>query len=168
MADAKFEPEVRLGLKNLKCSTPIAIECKKVEVPRLSFDAVSDHQVESLSEFQLSPFVKKIAVPAAVGKDKQRFNLKTEFDFVYCGPGKAYILVNFRFTRKPAGKYPKGLNKAFAVTIEQFKVAQAIFNEQGKKSLPLAWFEEYAKPLNRVKFGDKYGWDLSPIAEVEV
>ena len=84
---------------------------------------------------------------------------------LYCGPGKAFILVNFRGTRKVLGKdIPKGVNRAFAVTIEQFKAARELLLSQGKKSLNYGWFVEYATELSRVKFDGKYGWDLSPLA----
>lgn len=169
MADAKFEPEVKRGLKRLKSTVPIAIECKRTEQPRLALFEIKEHQIAALSRFQLSPFVKKISVPAAVGNDSQRFNLKTEFDFVYCGPGKSYILVNFRFTRKaPNKRIPKGTNMAFALTIGQFKVAKAFCEAKKRVSIPYSWFEEYATELKRIKFDDGYGWDLSPLGMDEL
>lgn len=173
MADTVFEPEISRSLKRLadwgRRDLSLAIECKKVETPYLPFDKVQDHQVEGLLAFEKRPYFQKISVPAAVGQTKRRFQIRTPFDFFFVQPGRAFLVVNFRFTRKPArSDLPKGLNRCFAVRPEQYVEAKNRYEAEGRASLPYEWFVENAVELERVKFrrdDDKteYGWDLLPL-----
>ncbi len=173
MADKIFEPEVGRSLKRIADwgAQPLGIECKKTESPYLPFDRVKDHQIEGLLRFEKYGLVKKIAVPAAPGGADQRFQIKTEFDYVYVPKGRAYLLVNFRFTKKsPRKDLPKGLNRCFALTPDQYVRGVEENREAGRGSLPLEWFEAVALELERVRFRRvdnrlEYGWDLWPLVK---
>ncbi len=172
MADSIFEPEISRSLKRfaatntLECG--IAIECKKETGTSLAFDRVKSHQVQALIDFKSLPFVHKMRVAASVGGYKSRFQLDTGFDFLACPPGKSFVLVNFRATKKDAGKdIPKGTNRCFAVTIEDFNEHKERLLSEGRKSFPYSWFLEYALELERIRWtvDDKYvyGWDLNKL-----
>jgi len=173
VADDVFEPEISRSLKRLvdwgRRDVALAIECKKVETPYLPFDKVKDHQIEGLLQFEKKPYYRKISVPAAVGQTKRRFQVKTPFDFIFVPPGRAYLVVNFRFTRKPArSDLPKGLNRCFAISPGQYVEAKEKFEKKGRSSLPYEWFVNEGIELERVKFrreddSVEYGWDLTPL-----
>jgi penicillin-binding protein-related factor A (putative recombinase) len=173
MADTFFEPEVRRGLRDLKSNIPLAIECKKTMEARLPLDQLKEHQIKALSEFRKNPFFKKLSVPSAVRnpqqEEYQRFHIKTEFDFIYTGPGRSFILVNFRFTKKsPRKDIRKGINRCFAITIEQFLNAKGLMESLRKASISYDWFVLNGLELKRVRFADGYGWDLAPLVIEEV
>ena len=72
MADSVFEPEVKRILVWLQNKyggnlPSIAIECKKTQEPRLSFDKVQEHQIEGLLDFEKHGLVKKMIVSKAMG-----------------------------------------------------------------------------------------------------
>ena len=171
MADNLFEPEVMRGLKRLadwgRRDRSLAIECKRVMTPYLPFDKVREHQIEGLLNFTKRPLPKKLSVPAAYGKS--RFQVRQEFDFVLIPPGNAFLLVNFRFTKKsPRKDLPTGLNRAFAITPQQYIAVRAELQAQGRASIPIEWFVENAIELERVRFRREdgvleYGWNLIPL-----
>lgn len=174
MADAVFEPEVSRSIKhlsnNFEIFYPIAIECKKVSGTSLSFDAVKDHQVQALIDFEFLPFYQKMRVASSI-EGQSRFKLDTGFDFLVCPHGKSWLLVNFRSTKKAAGKeIPKGTNKCFAVSIENFIEGKNDLLSAGRKSFPYSWFLNNAMELERcrweVKKGYEYGWDLLPLTQL--
>ena len=173
MADHIFEPEVSRSLRWLvdwgKRDLSIAIECKKTETPYLSFNRVRDHQVEGLLEFERKPYCQKISVPAAVGQMKRRFQIRVPFDFLFVQPGRSFLLVNFRFTKKAArSDLPKGLNRCFAVSPQMYLEAKDKFIGEGRASLPYEWFVSNAIELERIRIEREvgkyeYGWDLLPL-----
>jgi len=165
MADSSFEPEVSRSLRRIACSfgapmESIAIECKRESGKSIAFSRINNDQVEALLAFERKPFHMKMRVAASVG-GKSRFKSKTGFDFLYCGRGKGFVLVNFRATKKAAGE---AINRCFAVRIGAFVTAE---ESTERKSLPLDWFVENAVELERIrwKIKDKfvYGWDLLPL-----
>jgi hypothetical protein len=169
MADAIFEPEISRSLKRLKIkiSHPVAIECKKETGTSLHFDRLNDDQKTALMEFEMHNFTQKMLVSASVG-GQSRFKRKTGFDFIACPKGVAYVLVNFRATKKAAGKdIPKGTNRCFAVNIFKFLEGQSKLSAEGRRSFPYSWFDENAIELDRIKWegdkGNEYGWDLLPL-----
>lgn len=173
MADRIFEPEISRSLQRIADwgAVPLGIECKKTESPYLSFDRVKDHQIEGLFDFEKRGLVKKLAVPAAPGGMARRFQVRTEFDFVYVPKGKAYLLVNFRFTRKsPRKDLPKGMNRCFGITPSQYVDGVERSISEGRASLSLEWFEEVGIELERARFQradgvKEYGWDLWPLVK---
>ena len=173
MADTAFEPEVSRSLKRLvdwgRKDLSLALECKKVESPYLPFGNVKEHQVEGLLAFERVPYHSKISVPAAVGQTARRFQIRTPFDFIFVQPGKAFFLVNFRFTRKsPRSDLPKGLNRCFAIRPDQYVKAKKKFEDEGRASIPYEWFVAEGLEIERVRFRradgiTEYGWDLLPL-----
>jgi len=170
MADTAFEPEIRKSLDWLRDWGPrdvsLAIECKKVQSAFLPFNTVKQHQIEALLEFEKRPLPKKISVPAGFGN--ARFHVKTEFDFTFIPPGRAYLLVNFRFTKKaPRKDLKKGTNRCFAVTPNQYLSVKKQFESEGRSSIPYKWFVENGVELERARVEDSngysYGWDLLPL-----
>lgn len=160
---------------------------------------------------KLPGWSQKLATPAAAGNAEQRFNLTTEFDFLYMSKGHniafeckkiererfpftmvkehqetglqkfldvghAYILVNFRLTKKvnrngKTKKYSRVYkaeerNRAFAVHITDYLAGKeyALAGDFGRnrKSLRMEWFADNAIELERVP-GRKAYWDLSPL-----
>ena len=172
MADSTFEPEISRSLKHILKEVlldyPVAIECKKVSGTSLPFDRVNEHQEEALLKFEEESFYQKMLVASNVGGGKSRFNLRSGFDFLACPHGRSWVLVNFRATKKAAGRdIPKGTNKCFAVSIENYIEGKADLLSEGRKSFPYLWFLNNAMELNRKRWeGDKgfeYGWDLTPL-----
>ena len=169
MADRLFEPEVSRSLQWLsdwyKKPVALAIECKRcMTSATLPLSQVKSHQLEALVAFEKQPLAKKLSVAAPVGRSERRFHGKSELDYNFEGPGKSYVLVNFRFTKKaPRKDIPKGLNKCFAVTPTQYLEAVKYCEEVGRKSIPIEWFQENVLELERVKYESGYGWDLSPL-----
>ena len=172
MADSIFEPEISRSLKHIlqevMLDYPIAIECKKVTGTSLSVDRVNDNQIESLLEFEEKSYFQKMVVASSVGGVKSRFNLRTGFDFLACPHGRSWVLVNFRATKKAAGKeIPKGTNKCFAVSIENYVEGKDAMLAEGRRSFPYAWFVDNAIELERKRWegekGYEYGWDLTPL-----
>ena len=170
MADSIFEPEISRSLKRLDfiiVTTPIAIECKKTTGTSLSFSAVNDDQVTALVHFEEQHFTQKMLVAASVG-GKSRFKAKSGFDFLCCPSGRSFVLVNFRATKKAAGKdIPKGTNRCFALPIKFFVESKLQFLREGRKSFPYAWFDQNATELDRIRWqtekGNEYGWDIIPL-----
>jgi hypothetical protein len=171
MADPIFEPEVSRSLRRvsnvINVDKSVAIECKKESGTSLSFDRVNEDQIKALVEFEQKAFSQKMLVSSSVG-GYSRFKLKSGFDFLCCPAGKSYVLVNFRSTKKSAGKeIPKGTNRCFAVRISEFVRGQLTLLSEGRKSFPYNWFEHNSLELNRIKWteGDAYvyGWDLLPL-----
>ncbi len=172
MADSIFEPEISRSLRHL-CDTitvpySLAIECKKVSGTSFSLSRINNDQLEALLYFQDKSYYQKMLVSASVG-GKSRFKLKSGFDFLCCPTGIGYILVNFRATKKAAGKeIPKGTNRCFAITVDQFvnAMSEMVFCED-RQSIPYNWFEKNALELSRVRWevekGYEYGWDLTSL-----
>jgi hypothetical protein len=171
VADRLFEPEVSRSLQWLsdwyRKPVALAIECKRCTTSAtLPLDQVKPHQLEALIAFEKQPLAKKLPVAAPVGSSERRFHGKSEFDFIFVGPGKSYVLVNFRFTKKaPRKDIPKGLNKCFALTPTQYLEAVKYCEGVGRKSIPIEWFQENVLELERVKYESGYGWDLSPLVK---
>lgn len=173
MSDKIFEPEISRSLRHMVKDLPdikqsMAIECKKVTGTSLPFTRVNDHQVEALINFEDRSFFQKMIVASSVGGTKSRFNLRSGFDFLACPKGRSYIFVNFRATKKQAGKdIPKGTNRCFVIGIYEYLQARDQFLKEGRKSFPYSWFESNAIELERKRWevdeGYEYGWDLLPI-----
>ncbi len=170
MADKFFEPEISRSLKRASnlIAFPVAIECKKETGTSFAFNRVEDHQLQALADFMFLPFHHKMRVSASVG-GKSRFQLKTGFDFIACPSGEAFILVNFRATKKAGGKaIPKGTNRCFALPVTQFvNEKDKMEKTEGRKSFPYSWFEKNALELERISWKEEdktvYGWDLAPL-----
>lgn len=174
MADSVFEPEVKRSLVWLQNKyggnlPSIAIECKKTQEPRLSFDKVQEHQIEGLLDFEKHGLVKKMIVSKAMGH-QQRFTGDTPFDYMLVGAGgMGFLLVNFRFTKKsPRKDIAKGTNRCFAVLVEDYVTAKEEALAEGKASLSYDWFLQYGIECSRVRMkNDKgvaeSGWDLEPL-----
>jgi hypothetical protein len=170
MADAIFEPEIKRSLLWLQKSLggnlpPIAIECKRTSNARLSFDAVKDEQVDGLTQFCKKGIVRKLIVSQGLGA--RRFTGGTPFDFLACGAGYGYLLVNFRFTKQsPRKDIAKGTNRCFAVPVDQYVQAREDAAAEGHSSLPYDWFAENAIECKRMRVKNEQGvaesgWDLS-------
>jgi hypothetical protein len=175
MADSTFEPEVRRSLDWLRKVVggevpPIAIECKKTQESRLSFDKVKEHQIEGLLEFEEQGLTRKLVVSQGFGTTR-RFTTDTPFDFVFTGAGRGYVLVNFRFTKKaPRKDIPKGTNRCFGVRVGEYVKAMEDAVAEGKASLSYDWFEENGIECERLRVkNDKgvaeSGWDLEPLTK---
>lgn len=175
MADSAFEPEVRRSLDWLRKVVggevpPIAIECKKTQEPRLSFDKVKEHQIKGLLEFEEHGLTRKLVVSQGFGTAR-RFTTDTPFDFVFTGAGRGYLLVNFRFTKKaPRKDIPKGTNRCFGVRIGEYVKAMEDAVAEGKASLSYDWFEENGIECERLRVkNDKgiaeSGWNLEPLTK---
>ncbi len=171
MSDPIFEPEISRSLKRLdlkiNISFPVAIECKKETGTSIHFDRVNADQIKALSDFESKIFTQKMIVSASVG-GKSRFKRKSGFDFLACGAGRGYVIVNFRATKKDAGKaIPKGTNRCFAVRINDYVEGMEKLSNEGRRSFPYVWFEENALELHRIRWevpkGFEYGWDLIPL-----
>ena len=114
MADRLFEPEVSRSLQWLsdwyRKPVALAIECKRCTTSAaLPLDQVKPHQLEGLIAFEKQPLVKKLPVAAPVGSSERRFHGKSEFDFIFVGPGKSYVLVTSASRRRLHGKtFQKG------------------------------------------------------------
>lgn len=175
MADSTFEPEVRRSLDWLRKAVggkvpPIAIECKKTQEPRLSFDKVKEHQIEGLLEFEEQGLTRKLVVSQGFGTAR-RFTTDAPFDFVFTGAGRGYVLVNFRFTKKaPRKDISKGTNRCFGVRVGDYVKAMEDAVAEGKASLSYDWFEENGIECERLRIkNDKgiveSGWDLEPLTK---
>lgn len=173
MADAIFEPEVKRSLVWLQKEhrgdvSPIAIECKKTQEPRLSFGKVKDHQVERLLDFARQGLAMKMIVSQGFGQQR-RFTGETPFDFLMVGKGQGFLLVNFRFTKKsPRKDIPKGTNRCFAITAEDYAIAKEEAVADGKASLSYDWFVENGLECERLRVKNasevaESGWDLQPL-----
>ena len=172
VADSIFEPEVSRSLKHLcsvyKVPHSLAIECKKETGTSFSFSRLNDDQLKALLKFQDEPFHQKMLVSASVG-GKSRFKHKSGFDFLCCPTGKSYVLINFRATKKAAGKeIPKGTNRCFALTIDQFVDGMSELTLcEDRQSFSYSWLDKNARELKRMRWeGDRgygYGWDLMPL-----
>ncbi len=170
MPETKFEPEISRSLKKIALDIivekPIAIECKRESGTSLSFSRVEESQVKALLDFTEVPLAQKLVV--AVGQGN-RFKRDTGFDFLLTPKGKAYVLVNFRATKKAGGKeIPKGTNRCFALSIHDYVDGMESLLEEGRKSFPFRWFVDNAIEIRRISWevGDKkvYGWNLIPLA----
>lgn len=175
MADLTFEPEVRRSLDWLRKAVggkvpPIAIECKKTQEPRLSFDKVKEHQIKGLLEFEEQGLTRKLVVSQGFGTAR-RFTTDTPFDFVFTGAGRGYLLVNFRFTKKaPRKDIQKGINRCFGVRVGDYVKAMEDAIAEGKASLSYDWFEKNGIECERLRVkNDKgiveSGWDLEPLVK---
>ena len=173
MADALFEPEVSRGLTWLHEMSggqvpPIAIECKRTAEARLAFDRVNEQQVESLMDFSKRGFVRKLVVSQGFGRAR-RFTGVTPFDFIMTGAGKAYVLVNFRFTKNsPRKDIRKGVNRCFGVEIQEYVKAVESEGKEGRASLNYDWFVENGIECERIMITNEKGnregsWDLRPL-----
>lgn len=175
MADNVFEPEVRKSLAILQdyvyregLDIPsIAIECKKTQSAYFGFEQLKDHQLESLFQFKEKGYAQKMLVASAPGYTKSRFHGTTPFDFLLTGRGLSFLLVNFRFTKKaPRKDIPKGTNRCFAVTPEQYQLTKERYIAEGRASIPYEWFVEEAIECARIRYRGidgkySYCWDLS-------
>lgn len=190
MADTAFEPEVSISIRRLSealthisCPRGLAFECKKVSAtPSLSFEAVKEHQTAGLLEAEQAPYTMKMRVGSAVG-GPSRFQQDTPFDFLLMPHADAYILVNFRFTKKAPRKDLKvGTNVCYAIPIHWYIDTKQQLLSLGKKSMDIVLLDNAAKlehscvvKLERVRYetgvdskGKKryqYGWDLLPLVK---
>lgn len=180
MADSVFEPEISTSLKYFReygnsymKFVPIAIECKKVSSSaRLSFDKVRDHQIKGLLRFQKEAYYNKMTVASHLGKGGGRFKGKTDFDYMFVSKGIGYLVVNFRFTKKaPRKDVEKGVNRVFAVTVDEYLEIKEELLKEGVKSIDYWWFVDNAIELPRIRIDPpqlkdkKYCWDISPLLE---
>jgi hypothetical protein len=177
MADALFEPEVKRSLVRLQKmylgnSPSIALECKRTQEPRLSFDRISDGQIDGLLAFRRYGMAHKMVVSQGFGGGK-RFTGGTPFDFVLVGRGESYVLVNFRFTKKaPRKDIAKGTNKCFAIPIEQYIATKEVFLSEGRASLPYEWFTKNAIECSRLREKNENGvaesmWDFESLVDLQ-
>ena len=173
MADAIFEPEIKRSLLWLQKEMggnvpPVAIECKRTMDARLSFDKVKDEQVENLAKFVKKGIVRKMIVSQGFG-NQRRFTGDTPFDFLMCGAGYGYLLVNFRFTKKaPRKDIAKGTNRCFAVPVDLYMQAKEDAVAEGRASLSYDWFVENTIECARLRVKNEQdvaesGWDLSAL-----
>ena len=174
MADKIFEPEISRSLKKfareIQSSVPVAIECKKETGTSFKTSRVEEHQLEALLDFEKFPFVQKMIVG---GGKNVKFRGKTGFDFMHCPSGKAYILINFRATRKASGRdIPKGTNRCFCLGVYEYAWAKGYHEIQlERSSIPYSWFVDSQDVLEIERCSWKenektvYGWDLSPLLD---
>lgn len=174
MADRVFEPEVSRSLKalqamNLGLHPPIAFECKKTESTTLHFDRITEDQLEALIDFKDRGLVRKLVGSQGYkggSKNNHRFTSGTPFDFIASGRGHAFVLVNFRFTKKaPRKDIPKGTNRCFAVPIDVYRVGLESLRKKGYKSFPYEWFFVNAMECPRIKVDGSYIWDFREVIE---
>ncbi len=157
-----FETEVSRSLRALpgwskKLATPAAAGPDTEQ--RFNLETEFDHIYNSYTE-NLSIECKKVEdlrFPFKMVKDHQETGLLRYLETA----GPAYLLVNFRLTKRQKVKF----NRAFAVGIVEYlaakkKAAKGEFG-RARKSLRIEWFCDNATELRRIKLASGYGWDLS-------